>query len=92
MIWLVVALLLLIPLASVILDSQLGRAIAARLEGSKLRAPDELVRRIGILEGEVERLSGEVKILEEESAFLKRLLEERPPGGALPPGENSAEE
>jgi len=78
---------LMIPLVAVILDSQVGRAIAARLEGG--RGPESLSdRRLASLEGEVDRLSRELQRLDEESAFLHQLLEEKRAPGALPPGES----
>jgi hypothetical protein len=78
---------LLIPLIAVILDSQVGRALAARLEGRSTDSPSE--RRLAALEGEVERITRELQRLDEESAFLHRLLEEkRPEGRRLPPGDD----
>lgn len=78
---------LMIPLVAVILDSQVGRAIAARLERG--RGPESLSdRRLATLEGEVDRLSRELQRLDEESAFLHKLLEEKRAPGALPPGES----
>jgi hypothetical protein len=80
---------LLIPLTAVILDSQVGRAIAARLEGSR-EPSGALGNRVALLEGEVERLGKTLDRLDEETAFLHRLLEEKPPPeGLLPPGERS---
>ena len=79
---------LLIPLTAVILDSQVGRALAARLEGNR-ELGGAMAGRLAALEGEVERLNREVQRLEEESTFLHRLLEERStPEGLLPPGES----
>jgi hypothetical protein len=78
---------LMIPLIAVILDSQVGRAIAARLEGGN--RPESLSeRRLAALEGEVDRLGRELQRLDEESAFLHRLLEEKRTPGTLPPGES----
>jgi hypothetical protein len=86
MLWMILMLVLLIPLTAVILDSQLGRALAARLERGAPREEDRLTReRIAALETEVERLSRDVQQLGEESEFLHRLLEERPARPALPP-------
>ena len=88
--WQIIFLLvLLIPILAIVLDSQVGRALASRLERRSLERTDELLlERLGYLEGEVERLSGEVERLDEESRFLHRLLERRPGGkGALPPGD-----
>jgi hypothetical protein len=76
---------LMIPLVAVILDSQVGRALAARLEGRAIEGPAE--RRLAALENEVDRLGRELQRLDDESAFLQRLLEEKRPPDALPPGE-----
>lgn len=77
---------LMIPLLAVILDSQVGRAIAARLEGG--HGSDSLAeRRLAALEGEVDRLARELRQLDEESAFLHQLLEKKRAPGALPPGD-----
>ncbi len=92
---------ILIPILAIILDSQVGRALAARLERRGLGEGDDvLAARIDYLEGEVERLGGELLRLEEESRFLHDLLAERqederrlPPGdrqpGREPPGRES---
>jgi hypothetical protein len=90
---LIFVLILLIPILAIVLDSQLGRALAARLEKRSIGEPSDLMaERIGYLEGEVERLSGEIQRLEEESQFLHKLLTEKTGGGedargALPEGE-----
>lgn len=79
----------LIPLMAIILDSQVGRAMASRLERRGLDGPPDLMaERMAFLEGEIERLSAEVARLDEESQFLHKLLAERKPdpGAALPPG------
>jgi hypothetical protein len=78
---------LLIPLTAVVLDSQVGRAIATRLErpaGRDLTSGS----RMAALETEVERLSKEVHRLEQETTFLHQLLESRATMGELPPGED----
>lgn len=87
MLWsLIILVVLLIPLLSVVLDSQVGRALAARLERRSLGEPaDLLAERLGFLEGEVERLSADVHRLDDESRFLHALLEGRGEPGALPP-------
>jgi len=86
MVWVIAVLILLIPLLSVVLDSELGRALAARVKGAEpLDRP--LASRLAALEAEVDRLSREVQQLQDESEFLRRLLEGRPAGSALPSGE-----
>lgn len=84
-------LVLLIPLLAIVLDSQVGKALAARLERTGPgEGDDHLLDRIRYLEGEVERLTGEVERLDEESRFLHELLAERPPADerTLEAGEN----
>lgn len=78
---------LMIPLTAVILDSQVGRALAARLERDRLGGGDSQNRRLTALEAEVERLSTEVERLDEESTFLHRLLDAKPARESLPPGD-----
>jgi hypothetical protein len=81
---LVLLVALMIPLVAVILDSQVGRALAGRLENGRADSPAE--RRLAMLEAEVDRLAHEVARLEEESAFLHRLLEQKRGPDPLPPG------
>jgi len=81
MFWQILLLMvLLIPLLAIVLDSQVGKALAARLERRRLGEGDAAYReRIQYLENEVERLSEELERLDEESHFLHELLAERPP-------------
>lgn len=92
MFWQILFLLvLLIPLLAIILDSQVGKALAARLERRSVGEGDEyLLDRLRYLEGELERLTGEVERLDEESRFLHELLAARPPADerTLEAGEN----
>ena len=60
---------LLIPLAALV--ERRGRGVNDRAE-----------ERIALLEGEVERLSQEVRRLEEQTEFMHRLLTERATGGS----------
>jgi hypothetical protein len=98
MIQLIILLVLLIPILAIVLDSQLGRALAARLEGRSLPSGGDQItqERITFLEGEVERLGSELGRLEEESAFLHKLLTERASGdpvkGSLPEGEDHGQD
>jgi hypothetical protein len=99
--WLVlIVFALLIPeILSTVLDSRLGRAVAARIERRGGGGESEpLEARIRDLEEELGRLSQEVHRLNEETAFLEglladragsRRLEEGAPGAGLPPGERN---
>ena len=90
MVSLILLLVVLIPLMAILLDSQVGRALASRLERRGLDGPPDLMaERMAFLEGEVERLTTEIVRLDEESQFLHKLLAERQadPGAALPPGD-----
>lgn len=92
MVWIVVIIALMIPLIAVLLDSQLGRALASRLEpGRQAGLDDASGRRIAQLESELERLNGEVLRLDEETAFLHKLLENKPTTQhELPSGDNQS--
>ena len=86
--WIILILALMIPLIAVVLDSHLGRALAEYVtrRGGNAVEPVSSAR-LTALENEVERLSGEVLRLEEETTFLHQLLESKPkPRGDLPPG------
>src|SRR5688500_11933442 len=79
MLWLVILIVLMIPLLAVVLDSQLVRALSARIESDgRTTADPALAKRLAQLEGEVERLNHEVLRLDEETTFLHRLLEKKP--------------
>lgn len=81
-----VVLVLLIPILAIVLDSQVGKAIAARLERKSIGGGDGGIQdRLVFLEGEVDRLGKEMGRLEEESQFLQKLLAERPERESLPP-------
>ena len=92
MIPLIFVLVLLIPILAIILDSPVGRALAGRLERRGLGSgTDEVTaERLSYLEGEFERLTSEVRRLEEESQFLNKLLTERPASEVLPPSDRDA--
>jgi len=89
---LILVLVVLIPILAIVLDSKVGQALASRLEGRRLGSGEDLTaERVAFLEGEVERLTSEVRRLDEESEFLHKLLEERRGQGAsLPPGEDES--
>lgn len=84
---LIVVLVLLIPILAIVLDSDVGKAIARRLErGKRALGDDGSHERLVYLESELERLGKEVGRLEEESQFLQKLLAEHADPDALPPG------
>ena len=90
---LILILVVLIPLLAIVLDSQVGKALAARLERRGLDASGDMTaERIAFLEGEVERLASEIARLDEQSEFVTKLLTERPPEreAALPPGDEQS--
>lgn len=89
MIAIIIILALMIPLVAVVLDSQLGRALAARLERDGGTSGAMLRERVAALESEIERLTAEVGRLGEQGEFLHRLLEERPAAErTLPSGDS----
>lgn len=86
MLLMIVLVVLMIPILAIVLDSQLGRALASRLEQRSLGEADGMMaERMAYLEGEVERLTTELERLDEESRFMTRLLSERAGGEAEPP-------
>jgi hypothetical protein len=77
---------LLIPILGIVIDSPLGRALARRLEGPVATPPDvtALAQRVDLLEAEVDDLNRSLQTLQDENAFLQRLLTD-PSRSALPP-------
>lgn len=89
---LILVLVVLIPLLAIVLDSQVGRALASRLERRGLDGPGDLTaERVAFLEGEVERLTSEVMRLDEEGQFVHKLLTEgkEAEGGSLGLGDET---
>jgi hypothetical protein len=82
---------LLIPIMGIVLDSPIGRALARRLEGppTSPRAVAELERKVDALEADIEELNRTVQALQEESAFLHRLLTDPSGRPTLPPPSGS---
>jgi hypothetical protein len=74
---------LMIPIVGILVDSPIGRAIGRRLEGPEHTTPQlaDLIRKVEVLESEVEDLTQPVEGLKEENQFFQRLLEE---GGSRP--------
>lgn len=67
---------LLIPILGIVVDSPIGRALARRLEGPQDVPPDvvALAKRVELLEAEVDDLARGMQALQDENAFLQRLL------------------
>jgi hypothetical protein len=77
---------LLIPIMGIVVDSPIGRALARRIEGPQAVPPDvaELAKKVDLLEAEVDDLARSMQTLQDENAFLHRLLES-PERSTLPP-------
>jgi hypothetical protein len=78
---------LLIPIIGIMVDSPIGRALARRLEGPEQTPAGlgDLSKRIELLESEVDDLMRSVQTLQDENAFLYRLLEDPSQRVTLPP-------
>jgi hypothetical protein len=81
---------LLIPILGIVVDSPIGRALARRLEGPQTTPPDvaALAKRVELLEAEVDDLNRSLQTLQDENAFLQRLLAD-PSRPTLPPSSAS---
>ena len=77
---------LLIPIMGIVVDSPIGRALARRLEGPREVPPglEELAKKVDLLEAEVDDLTRSVQALQDENAFLQRLLGDAPSRSTLP--------
>ncbi|MEZ0332591.1 MAG: hypothetical protein ACAI18_01180 [Gemmatimonadales bacterium] len=77
---------LLIPIMGIVVDSPIGRALARRLEGPQDVPPglSDLAKKVELLEAEVDDLTRSVQTLQDENAFLQRLLDS-PQRSSLPP-------
>jgi hypothetical protein len=80
---------LLIPIMGIVVDSPIGRALARRLEGPEATPPalNELAKKVELLEAEVDDLMRSVQSLQDENAFLQRLLDPSQ-RSTLPPAQN----
>jgi hypothetical protein len=78
---------LLIPIIGIVVDSPIGRALARRLEGPQATPPGlaDLAKKVDLLEAEVDDLMRSVQGLQDENAFLQRLLEDQSQRSTLPP-------
>jgi peptidoglycan hydrolase CwlO-like protein len=77
----------LIPIMAIVVDSPIGRALARRLEGPQQTplALTDLAKKVELLEAEVDDLARSVQTLQDENAFLQRLLEDPSQRITLPP-------
>jgi hypothetical protein len=77
---------LLIPIMGIVVDSPIGRALARRLEGPRDIPPglEDLAKKVDLLEAEVDDLTRSVQALQDENAFLQRLLGDSTPRPTLP--------
>jgi hypothetical protein len=96
MTWLVIIVLALVlpEVLSIVLESRLGRALAARVEArAGEEASDSVMDRVRYLEGEVDRLSEEARRLAEQNDFLQKLLSDPErragEGSRLSPGDGA---
>jgi hypothetical protein len=82
---------LLIPIMGIVVDSPIGRALARRLEGPQATPPAvaDLAKKVELLEAEVDDLMRSVQGLQDENAFLQRLLEDPSQRSTLPPPRTS---
>jgi len=82
---------LLIPIIGIVVDSPIGRALARRLEGPQETPPalSDLAKKVELLEAEVDDLMRSVQTLQDENAFLQRLLEDPAQRSSLPPPQGS---
>lgn len=82
---------LLIPIIGIVIDSPIGRALARRLEGPQEIPPalSDLAKKLELLEAEIDDLARSVQTLQDENAFLQRLLEDPAQRVTLPPPQSS---
>jgi hypothetical protein len=78
---------LLIPIMGIVIDSPIGRALARRLEGPQQAPPAlaDLAKKVELMEAEIDDLARSVQTLQDENAFLQRLLEDPSQRTTLPP-------
>lgn len=88
MVWLVILAALMIPLTAVVLDSPVLRAWADRRHGIGGEMPGDvkdLVKKVAVLETELDAVGRQVAQLQESQQFLQRLLEDPAHKQGVPP-------
>lgn len=76
MIWaFVIVLVLLIPILAIVIDSQVGQALANRISRAVPEGAEDLASRIESLEADIRYLSESLESLSEETRFVRSLLE-----------------
>ena len=76
MIWaFVIVLVLLIPILAIVIDSQVGQALANRISRSVPEGAEDLASRIESLEADMRYLSESFESLSDETKFVRSLLE-----------------
>lgn len=75
---LVLLLALMIPLLAIVIDSELGRALARRIGRDPSEGDGQVQERLSSLEGEVQYLSETLEAVRDETGFLRSLLDEKP--------------
>ena len=82
----VLAMIVLIPVLAILIDSPLSEALARRI-GSGGDAPEVQSARLDAIEQEIQFLTQTVEEVREETAFVRALVEGDGPLPALPPSE-----
>ena len=95
--FLIVLLALSIPILAILVDSQLGKALASRIESGRTPLDAELQARLVALETELERVAGELEATEtrlervvEANEFMTRLLTQSSGGSTTASDETDA--
>lgn len=91
--FLIVLLALSIPILAILVDSQVGKALASRIEKGRTPLDADLQARLEALESELERVVGELEATEtrlqrvvEANEFMTRLLTQGSSGTTAPDG------
>jgi predicted PurR-regulated permease PerM len=71
----VIVLVLLIPILAIVIDSQVGQALANRISRSVPEGAADLASRLESLEADMRYLSESVESLSDETRFVRSLLE-----------------